>query len=150
MKILIILSFFFGILNASFKVGSTLPTFEIKSQFNKKIEISHQYLLISFQRDLSKKVKNFLNQKEKDFLDKSKTLYISDIHKMPSFITKWFAIPKMKKYNFRIGLLYDNAFKNFKKEKNRLLVIKLNKNKIIKKIGWLQVKNLDLFFKEIK
>jgi len=34
-------------------------------------------------------------------------LYISDISGMPSLITSWFAIPKMKKFDFKVALIYD-------------------------------------------
>jgi len=57
--------------------------------------------------------------------------YISDISEMPSFVTSWFAIPKMKKFDFKVALIYDEEEgKVLNRQEEKVTVMVLNDNKI--------------------
>ena len=95
---------------AEIKVGENFPNLTLVDQFDEKMEVKKEgdtKLIVSFEKDVSSEVKTFLDSKEKNYLNDNNLLYISDISSMPSFVTSWFALPKMKKFDFKIGLIYD-------------------------------------------
>ena len=75
-------------------------------------------------------VKEFLLKKEAGFLTKNKTVYIGDISGMPSLISKFFAIPKMKKYPFSILFLDDKNRDVFSKKEDFISVYTLENGKV--------------------
>jgi len=77
-----------------------------------------------------------LSQKE-NILEKNSAVYVADISNMPSLITKYIALPKMKKYPFSILLLDDTNKDNFTKEDGKIIIYSLKDGKItdIKKIS---------------
>ena len=52
---------------------------------------------------------------------------------MPSLITKFFALPKMKKYPFSVMLLDDTNKGNFVKEEGKIIVYTLDNLKVLDK-----------------
>ncbi len=77
-----------------------------------KVPHETQIILIAFEKDTGAIVNNFLNAQNKYYLQKNKTIFIADIHRMPSLITKMFALPKMRKYKHLIYLQYGKEFEN--------------------------------------
>ena len=70
-------------------------------------------------------------------------MYISDISTMPSFVTRMFAIPKMKKFWFKVSLIYDEEeAKDISRQKGKVTVIRLKDNRI-QKIDFVKAKDLD-------
>lgn len=65
---------------------------------------------------------------------------------MPSIITKLFALPKMRKYDHEILLIYDEEDKRFisKEEKSTLYTLK---DGVIKSIDFITKDDLDNIFK---
>lgn len=120
-------------LNAEFKVGEKLPPITLPDQFEKnlKVEKTDTLLMISFEKEVSAKIKEYLETKPKGFLNKHHTKYISDISGMPSFVTSWFAIPKMKKYPFSIMLIHDEFGKNFSKQEGKITVYKIKDHNVV-------------------
>ena len=100
------------------KIGDTLTPFNLPEIF-----------LVSFAKETSGKVNEFLKQQEEGFLDKNKIVYISDIHTMPSFVTSLFALPKMRKYKYTLMLMYEEN-KIFPQQNDALTVIRFKDNKI--------------------
>jgi hypothetical protein len=134
MKILFATLLLISTLFADLKVGDTFPTLTLVDQFDEKVELPKEgslKLLLSFEKDVSAGIKTFLEGKEKNFLTDNNIVYISDISKMPSFITKWFALPKMKKFDFKVALIYDEeAGDELNAEEGKVSVISLQDNKI--------------------
>jgi len=124
---------FSTILFAEFSVGDTLPNIILDNQFKKQHQVirKDKLLILTFEKDIADKVKQYLEIQSKDFLEKKHAKYISDISKMPSFITTWIALPKMKKYPFPIMLIYDDYGKNFSQKKGYITVYRINKNKVV-------------------
>jgi len=113
-------------------IGDTLPTITLEDQFEKTHTISPQNkrILVAFDKDASDLLKEFLLNKEDDFLTKNQTVYVGDISGMPSLISKFFAIPKMKKYPFSILFLDDKNRNVFSKKEDMISVYTLENGKI--------------------
>lgn len=85
--------------------GANLTGLKIESQFDEALTLNSDTKYIFFTSD--KAASNLMHEsitESKFDLNKQPVLYISDISKMPSMITKMFAIPKMKKYSYKMGL----------------------------------------------
>ncbi len=114
------------------KIGDTLKPLSLPDQFDTIHTINTndcEVFLVSFSKDTSSKVNDFLEKKENDFLEKNKIVYISDIHSMPSFVTSLFALPKMRDYKYKLMLMYEeNTI--FPQSDEALSVIKFKNNKV--------------------
>ena len=146
MKILLTTLMLISSLFAEIKVGDTFPKLTLVDQFDEKTEVKQKgttILLLSFEKDVSSGVKKYLKLKQKGFLEAHNMMYISDISSMPSFITSWVAIPKMKKFSFKVSLIYDEKeAAAIPRKKGKVSVISL-KNSGIKKIEFIEPKDLD-------
>ena len=115
------------------KVGDTFTPLQLPDQFGKKHNVTTAQcttIVIANNKDASVMTNNFLNKQAPTFLQEHHACYISDIHSMPSFITKLFALPKMKKYTFPVLLIYEEDENIFPKKDDFLTVVKLKDNKI--------------------
>jgi len=132
-KILLILTFTAVLSFANvLKIGDTLTPFNLPDQFDKVHTISsdnYEVFLVSFAKDTSSKVNEYLKKQENGFLEKNKIVYISDIHTMPSFVTSLFALPKMRKYKYTLMLMYEEN-KIFPQHDEALSVIRFKNNKV--------------------
>ena len=128
------------------KVGESFPTLTLVDQYDQNISVdkSTKTLLLSFQKGVSSGIQAFLKSKEENFLEKNNALYIADISGMPSFLVGLFALPKMKKFNFKVGLIYeDNVADPIPREEDKVTIIKLNNQKILS-IEFVEPKRLEL------
>ena len=133
MKKLLLISVLLTItLFADFKVGDILPDITLQDQFGKtmKVTANDSLLLLTFEKEVAIQTADLLKNKPKGYLQAHHIKYISDISKMPSFITSMFALPKMKKYPFSVMLIENKLGRDFAKEAGKLTVYKLKKQKI--------------------
>ena len=134
MKILFVILLLITSLFAELKVGDSFPTLTLVNQFDEKIELKKEgslKIILSFEKDVSAGIKTFLDTQEKNFLVDNNVVYISDISKMPSLITSWFAIPKMKQFDFKVALIYDeDEGKVLNRQEEKVTVMILNDNNI--------------------
>ena len=149
MKIILTMLLFISTLFADLKVGEAFPSLTLVDQFDANITINQETkttLLLSFEKEVSKTINKFLKEQSNDFMEKQNLLYISDISSMPSFITSWIALPKMKKLPFKIALIYEEKVTdNLNQEAGKATVITLEKNQI-KSIEFIEPKNLGTLF----
>ena len=83
--------------------------------------------------DASKIVHEVLQVETEESLQKKKLLFISDIHRMPSLITRFIALPKMRRYSYPMALVREKDVSNdIPREKGKVSVFTLQKWKIIK------------------
>lgn len=116
----------------SLTVGNNLPTLTIKDQFEKKhtIDANIKTIIFSATKTEGTTIKEFLLTKDKDYLTTNNTAYVADITGMPSLITKFIAMPKMKDYPFSV-LLVDEATKGlFPVKEDMISIISLDNGKI--------------------
>lgn len=145
MKILITTLLLMSTLFAEIKVGESFPKLTLVDQFNEKTEVKQKgstTLLLSFEKDVSAEIKTYLSAKEEGFLAANNMMYISDISSMPSLITSWVAIPKMKKFTFKISLIYDEKEAvSISRQKGKVTVVRLKDNRI-QKVTFIEPKAL--------
>ena len=117
---------------AEFKVGDTLPDITLEDQFEKNMSVDKydKIILMAFEKDVSIDISKFLKAQSKEFMAQRHIKYISDIHKMPSFITSMFALPKMRKYPFSVMLIDNDFGKQFDKRDGKVTVYVLKNHKI--------------------
>ncbi|MCH9741181.1 MAG: hypothetical protein K0U38_10160 [Epsilonproteobacteria bacterium] len=150
MKILLTTLLLLSSLYAELKIGENFPKLTLVDQFDKKVELPTQgtlTLIISFEKDVSADIKDFLNTKNTNFLSDNNITYISDISGMPTFVTNWFALPKMKKFDFKVALIYDeDEGKKLNREEKRVTIMTLKDNNITT-IDFIPSKELQNIFK---
>ena len=116
----------------SLTIGNNLPTLTIKDKFEKNftVDANIKTIIFSATKTEGTTIKEFLLTKDKDYLTANKTVYIADITGMPSLITKFIAMPKMKDYPFSV-LLIDEANKGlFAVKEDMISIISLDNGKI--------------------
>jgi len=111
----------------SFNVNSPIGSFEMTDQFDKKhtVNAAVKTIIVSFEKDTSANLNEFLEKQEAGFLEKNNAAFIADISGMPSIITKIFALPKMRNYNYNILLITDEEDKRFLQKEEKLTVYKI-------------------------
>ena len=136
-KFLLIISLGFIALSAQM-VGvntpiSTLDNYSYETPEGRPMKIPHEtkLIIVGFEKDTGATVNDFLNTKNKYYLQKNKAIFIADIHAMPSVITKMFALPKMKKYKHLIYLHYGKEFqKNTPNKDEKITILRVKDRKI--------------------
>ena len=104
-------------------------------------------LLFSFEKEVSSEIKEFLERKEKNFLEENNASFIFDISKLPSLMVSMFALPKMQTFPFEIALIYDEEeAKKLNWSEGKLTVVALNDNNVTS-VKFVAVKDLDEVFK---
>lgn len=130
--------------------GDTLTPFKIQNQFEEPAELSTETKWIIFSSDMkaAKLLTEYLNENAKN-LDLTKTLVISDISKMPGLVSKMFAIPKMKKYNFKLALDKEgDVTKAWPRQEGVILVMKVDQLKVESTENLTTAEAVASFFKE--
>ena len=132
----LLLTIFLGVVSFAnpLAVDSTVSELKIKDQFEKEHTLNANIKTILFASDkaTSDMIRDYLlplSEKE-NILEKNNAVYIADISGMPSLISKYIALPKMKKYPFSILLLDDTNKDNFTKEDGKIIVYTLDNLKV--------------------
>ncbi|AZL54843.1 hypothetical protein EI285_09755 [Aliarcobacter skirrowii] len=125
-----------GLNAASLNIDSSIVDIKIKDQFDKVHTLNSDVKTILFASDkgTSDMLRDYLlplSEKE-NVLEKNGAVYVADISGMPSLISKFIALPKMKKYPFSILLLDDSNKENFVKEDGKIIVYSLENGKVVK------------------
>ncbi|MBO1925052.1 hypothetical protein [Thiomicrorhabdus sp. 6S3-12] len=115
---------------SSFSVAAqSVPATEFQDQFEQPIALNAQttWVLLSSDKASGKLVKDSLDALGLEDLEAKKGLYIADVSAMPSLITKMFALPKMKKYAFKMAVINDeNQLQAWPREAEKVSAIQLN------------------------
>jgi hypothetical protein len=134
MRLIFLTLLSFSLLIAKVNNGDVLPSLALVDQFDKKVEVRNDAtLIVSFQKSVSSEIQAYLDAKSKHFLEENNILYLSDMSAAPTFMIKLFGIPKMKKFRYKVALIYDSDIAdNFQRESDKITVITLRHHKIIK------------------
>ncbi|MCK4974364.1 MAG: hypothetical protein KAR81_03855 [Sulfurimonas sp.] len=145
-KFLMVLGLSFVMLSAGpLKVGSSLAklnSFKFETPQGRQMRVPKKLNLVimAFEKDTGALVNEYLKTKSSLYLQKNRSVFIADIHEMPTFVTNMFALPKLQKYKHLIYLHYSNKFQTVvpnRKEKVTLLHIKDGK---IQNISYISTK----------
>lgn len=92
------------------EVGERLAPWTLLDQYDQpySLDTSTQVLLVARTMDSAKLVKAALQDKPKGFLEARHSVFVADIQRMPALISKLFAIPAMRDYNYRVLLDRDS------------------------------------------
>ncbi|WP_419677970.1 hypothetical protein ACN2EN_00510 [Aliarcobacter lanthieri] len=130
-----------GLNAAPLAVDSVIENIKIKDQneVEKTIDANVKTILFASDKGSSDLLRDYLlplSEKE-NILEKNSAVYVADISGMPSLISKFIALPKMKKYPFSVLLLDDTNKDNFTKEDGKIIVYSLEDGKVteIRKIS---------------
>jgi hypothetical protein len=132
---LLYLLFSLSLFSKPFEVGSDWNLLEFTDQNDKKVNVTQDTSIIFFVSDMdaSKIVHEVLQSETEESLQKKKLIFISDIHRMPSLITRFIALPKMRGYTYPMALVREKDITNdIPREKGKVSVIAVQKFKIVK------------------
>lgn len=90
----------------TYKVGDALEAFEVKDARESAYAYAPgklSYLIVSYEMSPGKAVNKYLSGKPADYLEKHQAAFLANIYGMPG-IGRFFALPKMAKYDHRILL----------------------------------------------
>ncbi|TGK51275.1 hypothetical protein EHQ43_01805 [Leptospira bouyouniensis] len=117
------------------KIGDLLPEINYTNQWEEPSPIptdTKKVLFIS-DMDASKIIHPILEKEGKGYLESKQTVLISDIHRMPSLITKFVALPKMKSYPYTLRLVREEKIADsFPRTKGFVTLIQLKEGKVTK------------------
>lgn len=148
-KALLILYFSTFAMAGSLNINDKFLSFLLPDQFDKihSVDGKLSYIIISFEKENSKIVNEFLSTKSENFLDEKNSVFIADISGMPTIITKMFALPKMRDYKYPILLIYDDKGDKFLRKDDKITIYTL-KNTQVSNIDFISSKKeLESFFK---
>ncbi len=94
---------------APYKLGQSVMPLDLEDQFGKKstMNVMPKTLIMAFEKGTGATVNEYLTVQEKGYLKKYDAGFVADISHMPNFITKVFALPKMRKYTHTVLLIRD-------------------------------------------
>lgn len=92
-------------------VGQALPALSLKDQHDKPWQITPSTRLVMFAagRKASNLTQSVLQALPKDQLTRKNAVYLADMSKMPSFITRTFALPTLRDMPYVIGVSTDET-----------------------------------------
>ncbi len=145
MKLILILLFIvqFTLIGKPIEIGNDWPSISLKDQNDKVRDITPETNLVIFvaEMDPSKIVHEVLQSETEDSLNKKKVIFVSDINKMPSLITRFIALPKMRGYSYPIALVREAGItQDLPREKGKITLFFLQKMKV-KKIEYVNDKD---------
>jgi len=146
-KIILLLSLVLYAFSQELLVNEKISNFSLTNQFDEKKTIDEkvQIIIVSFEKGTGKEVNEFLEEKNPDFLKNHNAVFIANISGMPMFITKMFALPKMRKYKHEILLIYDEKENRFKAKEGMSTLYRLE-NGVIKSIEFIRKNDLEKVF----
>ncbi len=106
---------------------------QFEDQFSQAIEINEitEWIVFASDKKSSEIVRDLFLKKEISDLSKLKVFYVADISAMPGLVTSMFAIPKMKKYPFKIALDRTGSLtKDWPRKENAVTVMRIQKEMI--------------------
>ena len=131
--LILMLSFSPTIFSAPYIIGDKLIALSLDDQHEKPGHINEQTQLILFSRDKAggELLTKALSQMPKDYLAKQHIVYISDISEMPGLISRFVAIPSMRKRPYPILLDRDGDItENFPDQDDKATLINIESLRI--------------------
>ena len=142
-KILALLALSITLISAdTFKVSSPLAQlnnfkYETPHKRPMKIPKSTQLVVFAFEKDTGALVNDYLSTKNPFYMPKHRAVFIADINKMPSIITKMFALPKMQKYKHLLYLHYTDALEKVVPHQEEKLTLARIKDGVVENISYI-------------
>ena len=99
------------LLFSTWSYAQSLQATSFENQWEKPVELNQQtkWLVVSQSKESGNIVKEAFEALELADLNQHQLVYIADISAMPSFVTKLFALPKMRDYAFPMALIQEEG-----------------------------------------
>ena len=114
-------------------VGAQLPSMTLTTQHDKaySFDNSVKRIVMSAEKQSAGMVTELLDNKAASYLKETNTVYLADMHRMPSLITKFVALPQLREKTYDIVLGREEAdLAAFPREKGCLTLIALKEQRI--------------------
>lgn len=115
------------------KVGDKLPNIALTTQHDKayNFDNSVKRIIMSAEKQSAGLVTDLLDSKPASYLKDSQTVYLADMHRMPSLITKFVALPQLREKSYDIVLGREEAdLAVFPREKGCLTLMSIKEQTI--------------------
>ena len=117
------------------EIGKPFDPGTLKDQFGREGRVTPgtEKVIMVFAKSTGHLVKEYLNKKPADYLDKEHVVFIADVSGMPSMILKYVALPDLQKHEYSIFLITDEkAAEKFKPagHADRIMVIDLDEGRV--------------------
>lgn len=115
------------------KVGDKLPTIALTTQHDKpySFDNSVKRVIMSAEKQSAGMVTDLLDSKPATYLKDSNMVYLADMHRMPSLITKFVALPQLREKSYDIVLGREEAdLAQFPREKGCLTLMTVKEQTI--------------------
>ncbi|MFZ6047445.1 FAD/FMN-containing dehydrogenase [Pseudomonas sp. CR3202] len=88
------------------EVGERLAPWTLLDQYEQPYSLDDQLQLLLVARDMdgAKLVKAALEGQPKGYLEGRRAMFLADISRMPALVSRLFAVPAMRDYNYRVLL----------------------------------------------
>lgn len=114
--------------------GQHLPALHLKDQHDREWYVHADTRLVIFAagRKASNLVMAVLGAQPKGFLTTRHAVYLADMSKMPSFITRTFALPSLKEQPFEVGVVLDDkTLTDWPRQDDAVTLIRLDQGRVI-------------------
>ncbi|MDM7456346.1 MAG: hypothetical protein P3W97_003575 [Tepidimonas sp.] len=118
---------------AAVEPGQPLPALQLKDQHGQDWRVNADTRLVLFAngRKASNLVQSVLGAQPKGFLESRKAVYLADLSRMPSFITRTFALPALREQPFTVGVVLDSALlQGWPAAEDALMLIELDDGRV--------------------
>lgn len=118
------------------EVGDTLKPFTLNDQHDQafSLDAGTRVLLAAGDMDGAKLVKAAVAEQPKGYLEARHAVFVADIQRMPALISKLFAVPAMRDYNYRVVLDRDGqVVPQYTVGEAQVLVLQLDNGKLVSK-----------------
>lgn len=114
-------------------VGSTLDPFVLEDQNGEPVRVGEETAVVLFARDMSggDVAEAALEENGATLLHDNAAVFVSDISRMPGLITRFFALPSMRKRPYAMALDYTGkATADFPYRDGHTTLIRLDQSKV--------------------
>ena len=116
------------------EVGERLTPWTLLDQHDQAYSLDAQTRILLVARDMdgAKLVKAALQDRPKGYLEARHAVFVADIQRMPALISKLFAIPAMRDYNYRVVLDRDGrVVSQYPGTEDKVLWLQLDNGKLV-------------------
>ncbi len=115
------------------KAGDKLPNMALTTQHDKAFSFDNSVkrIIMSAEKQSAGMVTDLLDSKPASYLKDTQTVYLADMHRMPSLITKFVALPQLREKAYDIVLGREEAdLAAFPREKGCLTLMSIKEQTI--------------------
>lgn len=121
------------------EVGDTLKPFTLNDQHDQaySLDAGTRVLLAAGDMDGAKLIKAAIEAEPKGYLEARHAVFVANVQRMPALISKLFAVPAMRDYNYRVVLDRDGqVVPDYAVAESQVLLLQLDNGKLVSKTAF--------------